>query len=116
MLANFLPNVSSWTFLGAAIVFEVLGTTSMKLSGGFKNVLPSVMIFVFYGFAFVCNTLALRKLDISVSYAIWAGIGTALTAIIGIGYFKEPVSVQKVISLSLIVIGVIGLRLTEVEN
>ncbi|MCP5264710.1 MAG: multidrug efflux SMR transporter [Burkholderiaceae bacterium] len=101
-----------WMFLAIAIVFEVAGTTSMKLSGGLTRLTPSLLIFVFYGIAFVFNTLALRKLDISVTYAIWSGVGTALTALIGIIWFREPAGGLKLASIGLIVLGILGLRLS----
>jgi small multidrug resistance pump len=102
--------MNHWTFLMLAILCEVAGTTSMKLSVGLTKLYPSIAIFVFYAGAFAFNALATRTLDMSVAYAIWAGIGTALTALIGIYYFKEPTSVLKYASVGLIVIGVIGLH------
>lgn len=101
---------SAWYFLGGAILFEVAGTTCMKLSKGFTELTPSIMIFVFYGCAFGLNTVAIKTIELSVAYAIWSGIGTALTATIGILYFKEPATAVKLASLGLIVIGVIGLH------
>jgi small multidrug resistance pump len=55
-------------------------------------------------------TVAVKKIDISVSYAIWSGVGTALIALIGFGWFKEPVTALKVLSISMIVVGVVGLN------
>lgn len=98
-----------WVFLAVAIVFEVAGTTCMKLSRGFTELTPSVLMFAFYGGAFACNTLALRRLDMSVTYAIWCGVGMALVSIIGMGWFREPVSALKLGSIALITIGVAGL-------
>jgi small multidrug resistance pump len=92
---------------------EVIGTTNMKLSQGFTKTLPSVLMFVFYGFSFAFLTLALKKIDLSLSYAIWSGVGTALIAAIGVLYFKEPVTAIKLVSIGLIVIGVVGLALVE---
>lgn len=63
-----------WFILAGAIVLEVAGTTSMKLSQGFTRLGPSVLIFVFYGLSFVALTLALKKVDVGVAYAIWAGL------------------------------------------
>jgi len=56
------------------------------------------------------------KIDVSVAYAVWAGIGTALIAGIGIFYFKEPLSPVKAMSILLIIIGVVGLNLGGVEH
>ncbi|MGH8589282.1 MAG: DMT family transporter, partial [Gammaproteobacteria bacterium] len=81
-----------WLYLAAAIVFEVAGTTSMKLAQGFTRPLPSVLIFVFYALAFVALTLTLKKMDISVAYSVWSGVGTALIAAIGFFWFQEPLT------------------------
>lgn len=99
-----------WLCLAGAILLEVAGTTSMKLSQGFSRPVPSVLLFVFYALSFTLMTIAVKKIDMSVSYAIWSGVGTALIAIIGIGFFKEPITALKVVSLLLIVAGVLGLN------
>ena len=103
----------SWVYLILAIVMEVIGTTNMKLSQGFTKIVPSILVFVFYTISFAFITLALKKLDISITYAIWSGVGTALIAAIGFFYFKEPVTAIKIGSIALIVIGVVGLALVE---
>jgi small multidrug resistance pump len=100
-----------WLFLIVAIFLEVAGTTSMKLSEGFARVLPSVFIFVFYGLSFAGLTLALKRIDVSVAYAIWSGLGTALITGIGLAYFREPVTPLKIVSIGLIILGVVGLNL-----
>lgn len=100
-----------WLFLTAAIVLEVCGTTSMKLSEGFTKVLPSVLLFVFYAASFTSLTFALKKLDVSLAYAVWSGLGTALIAGIGVIWFKEPMTTLKFISLLAIIAGVVGLNL-----
>jgi len=64
----------SWVYLIIAIVAEVFGTTSMKLSQGLSKLWPSVMIFVFYGLSLVFLTVSLKKIDISVAYAIWSRV------------------------------------------
>ena len=99
-----------WLYLFFAIAFEVAGTTSMKLSEGFSRWLPSTMIFVFYAISFTFLTLALKRLDLSVAYAIWAGLGTALITAIGFIWFKEPVTALKCVCVCLIVAGVVGLK------
>jgi small multidrug resistance pump len=82
----------------------------MKLSEGFSRLIPSILIFVFYGFSFAAFTLALKRIDLSFAYAVWAGLGVLLIGTIGFLYFKEPVSVLKIISMMLIVGGVVGLH------
>ena len=98
-----------WLFLSGAILLEVAGTISMKLSEGFTRPIPSVLIFVFYIISFVALTFAIEKIEVSTAYTIWAGVGNALIAIIGIVYFREPATAIKFISIILIIIGVIGL-------
>lgn len=105
-----------WLQLALAICFEVIGTTNMKLSQGFTRLTPSIIMFVCFGLAFVCNTLALKKLDLSITYAIWSGVGTAATAVIGIVYFKESLTVLKVVSIFLIIAGVVGLHASFVDG
>ena len=99
-----------WFYLLWAIVFEVSGTTCMKLSQGFTKLLPSVFLFIFYILSFISLTFVLKKIDVSVAYAVWSGLGTALIAVIGIIWFKESVSAIKIISLGLIILGVVGLN------
>ena len=101
-----------WTLLAIAILFEVAGTTSLKLSDGFTKLVPSVLIFIFYSLSFVALSLAIKRIDISIAYAIWSGIGTALIALIGVYYFRESMNFLKLVSLGLIIIGVIGLHIS----
>jgi small multidrug resistance pump len=102
----------SWLYLVLAIVLEVSGTTSMKLSQGFTQMLPSVLMFLFYGLSLGALTLALKSIDVSVAYAVWSGLGTALIATVGVLWLKEPLYTLKIVSLMLIIIGVIGLNLS----
>ncbi len=95
-----------------AIVAEVAGTTSIKLSEGFTRLLPSVAIFVFYGLSLVMLNLALKQIDLSFAYAVWSGVGMALIATVGILWFSEPMGALKVVSLGLIALGVVGLHLS----
>lgn len=100
-----------WLILSIAIVLEVAGTTAMKLSAGFTRLGPSLVVFVCYIGAIVALTLALKKIEIGVAYAIWAGVGTALIALIGILYFNESLTTIKMVSILLIIVGVVGLSL-----
>ena len=98
-----------WIFLSVAILFEVAGITS--LSRGFAELIPSIGVFVFYICSAAAVILALRRIELSVAYAIWSGVGTALTAMIGFAYFREPFTLVKLASLGLVVLGVVGLSL-----
>ncbi len=102
----------SWLFLFAAILSEVAGTMAMKFAEGFTKLLPSILIFVFYAIAFAFVTLALKKIEISVAYTIWAGVGTVLIALIGIVYFGESATLLKFVSIALVLAGVVGLKIS----
>ncbi len=102
----------SWLpLLLLAVAFEVTGTTCMKLSQGFTRPVPSVLLFIFYGLSFGCLTMLVKRVDISIAYALWSAIGTAAVAIIGWLVFKETMTPLKVASIALIIAGVVGLRL-----
>ena len=85
----------------------------MKLAEGFTRLVPSILVFVFYGLSLAALVFVLRKMEVSIAYAIWASIGTALIAVIGIVWFKETVSVMKIISIALIILGIIGLEMFD---
>ncbi|MFN8577602.1 MAG: multidrug efflux SMR transporter [Candidatus Sericytochromatia bacterium] len=100
----------SWLFLILAIMFEVAGTIAMKLSEGFTKLTPSILLFIFYAISFAFVTISLKKIDMSITYAVWSGLGTAMITIIGIYYFKEPATIMKFASIGLIILGLIGLN------
>ena len=97
--------------LALAILFEVTGTTCMKLSAGFTKTVPAVLMGIFYCICFFFLTLALKKIDVSVAYAVWSGIGVALIASIGVLYFREPITMLKLIGILAIIVGVVALNL-----
>ena len=105
-----LTYAQAWAVLSGAILFEVAGTTCMRLSESFTRLTPSIRIFVFYAASFGLNTLVTRVLGLSVVYGVWSGAGTVLTALIGFYYFREPATTAKLVSIGLIVIGVMGLH------
>lgn len=105
-----------WILLFIAILLEVAGITSMKLSRGFAEMIPSIAVPVFYVLSAAAVILALKRLDLSVTYAIWSGVGTALAAMIGIAYFREPLTLIKLASLALVVLGVVGLSLASKQT
>ncbi len=102
----------SWVYLFLAIGCEVAGTTSMKLSEGFTKLVPSIAMFVLYGMSLALLTLALRGIPVGVAYAVWAGLGTAVIAVVAMIAFHEPLSGPKLVCLALIILGVVGLNLT----
>lgn len=103
----------AWIYLTAAILFEIVGTVSMKLSHGFTKAIPSVLMIIFYLFAFTCLNFTLKTIPVSVAYAIWSGVGTAAIAVIGYVAFKETLTVMKVTAIILIIVGVVLLNISS---
>ena len=99
-------------YLAAAIILEVCGTISLKLSQGFTRLGPAGVVVICYAASFALLSLALRGIDLSIAYAAWSGVGTAIVAAIGIVWFGESAGGWKLLSLALIVLGVAGLHLS----
>lgn len=102
-----------WLYLILAIGFEVFATTMMKLSNGLSALVPTVLMFVGYIVCFALLALSLKQIEVSVAYAIWSALGIVLISIIGIFYFQEHFSYQKLISIIVIVAGVVSLKLSS---
>lgn len=100
-----------WAYLTIAIATEVAGTVALRFTDGFARPIPSAIVVVGYGLSFVLLALTLRELSLGLTYAIWAGIGTAAIAAIGMFALGESVSAVRISSIALIVVGVIGLNL-----
>lgn len=86
---------------------------SLKLSHGFSKLWPSLSFLVLATFSFAGLAWAMRLLPAGPAYAVWTGIGAALTAVIGMVWLGDGVSVIKIVSLVLIVAGVIGLNIAS---
>ncbi|ABV62301.1 MULTISPECIES: SMR family multidrug efflux transporter EbrB [Bacillus] len=103
-------------YLTGAILTEVFGSTMLKLSQGFSQMLPSIGVLIGFGFAFTFLSLALKTIDLSSAYATWSGVGTALTALIGLVIFDETIHIKGFIGLALVICGVIVLNLSKKQK
>ena len=110
-IGNHMGTIMHWLYLSLAILFEVGGTVSLKMSNGFSVLGPSVVVVVFYGISILFLALALKTMDVGTAYAVWAGLGTALVVIVGIFYFDESATILKLVFLGMIIAGVVGLHL-----
>jgi Membrane transporters of cations and cationic drugs len=99
-----------WLFLSLGIFFEIIALVFMKKSEGFTKLIPILFVLLFYSLALGCLILVLRKMDTSVAYAIWASAGIFIIALVGIFWLNEPVTIIKIVSMILIILGVIGLE------
>jgi multidrug transporter EmrE-like cation transporter len=102
-------------FLAAAIVLEVFGSAMLKISAGFTLFWPSLGVTIGYTASFYYFGLALKYLPLSTAYAVWAGMGTALTALVGIMLFHEDISILKTIAFLTIIAGVVILNKSKEE-
>jgi small multidrug resistance pump len=101
--------------LAGAILAEVLGTTAMKYSNGFSKLLPSLITGVSYAVAFILLAQTLKSMAVGTAYAIWAGVGTAAIAAIGIAFIGESVTLLKITGIVLVIAGVVVLNLGGVH-
>ncbi|MGA4607644.1 DMT family transporter [Pseudoalteromonas maricaloris] len=103
----------SWLLLVFAGLLEVVWAIGLKFTNGFTKPAPSIITLVAMAASFYFLSVALRTLPLSVAYSVWVGIGMLGSIIVGFVYFKEPLSSLKLLSLLLIVIGIIGLKLSS---
>lgn len=85
-----------WLFLTVAILSEVCGSSMLKLSGGFSKLWPSIGVVVSFSVCFWALSMTLKTMPLATAYAIWAGVGLVLTALVSVVF-----SVRKLISLGL---------------
>lgn len=104
--------MNPFLLLTVAIVSEVFGSSMLKASQGFKKLIPSIGVVIGMSLAFYCLSLALKSIPLGTAYAIWSGVGTALTALIGAVIYKENFNFKKLLGLVLIIGGVIILKIS----
>jgi quaternary ammonium compound-resistance protein SugE len=101
----------NWLILFAAGLFEIGWAIGLKYSEGFTRVGPTI----FTGIALVLSMLllgmSLRTLPLGTAYAVWTGIGTIGTAVLGMILFREPATVLRLLCIGFIIVGIVGLKL-----
>jgi quaternary ammonium compound-resistance protein SugE len=102
----------AWLLVILAGLVEIAFAWFLKESHGFTRLWATGGVFLAGGLSLFLLSLALRSLPVSSAYAVWTGIGAAGTAIYGMVFLDDLVSVLKIISISLVIIGVIGLQLS----
>lgn len=108
--------MKGYLFLTLSIVSEVLATTMLKLSEGFTILGPSIAVVFGYGISFYSLSLCLKTLPLSLAYAIWSGIGTALTVIVGIVIWGDIFNLYSAIGITFIIGGVLLLNQGDRHN
>ena len=101
----------AYLYLAIAIAAEVAATSALKASEEFTKLVPSLIVIVGYGVAFYLLTLVLRSIPVGITYAVWAGVGIVLVAIVGAVLYKQIPDTPAVIGMGLIVAGVVVINL-----
>lgn len=104
----------AWVILFLAGLLEVGWAVGLKYTEGFTRLWPSVATAVALIASMALLALALRTLPLGTAYAVWTGIGTVGTAVLGIVLFREPATALRLVCIGLIVAGIVGLKLAPV--
>ncbi|MEM7495093.1 MAG: multidrug efflux SMR transporter [Myxococcota bacterium] len=97
--------------LAVAICAEVVATSFLKASDGFTKLSPSLVVIVGYVISFYSLSLALRTIPLGIAYALWAGLGIVLIAVISAVIYRQPPDLPAALGIALIVSGVVVIQL-----
>ena len=103
----------AWVILVAAGLLEIGWAVGLKFTEGFTRLWPTVGTVAAMVASMVLLGIAVRTLPLGTAYAVWTGIGTAGTAILAMFLFNEPVTISRIVFLSMIVGGILGLKATH---
>ncbi|MDP9456527.1 MAG: QacE family quaternary ammonium compound efflux SMR transporter [Actinobacteria bacterium] len=103
----------AWVYLVIAGFFEIGFALGLKYSEGFSRFWPTVGMAVAGGISFYLLSIAMKSLPVGTAYAVWTGIGAAGTVVLGILFLKESSDLIRLISITLIIVGVVGLRFSS---
>jgi multidrug transporter EmrE-like cation transporter len=105
--------LNPYLLLLSAIVCEVVATCALKASAGFTRWLPALLVILGYAGSFYLLSLSIQKIPIGIVYAVWSGLGTIITVIIGFLLWKETLNVQQIVGIVMILTGTIMLNLLQ---
>ncbi|MBU0559480.1 MAG: multidrug efflux SMR transporter [Bacteroidetes bacterium] len=103
----------SWIYVLVASVFEISWAVGLKYSAGFTNVRASIFTIITMILSFVFLAMGVKNIPIGTAYAVWTGIGAVGVALYGILIFNEPKELLRIAFIFIIVVGIIGLKLTS---
>ena len=105
------PIYMAYAMLALAIITEVTGSTFLVKSEGFTKFWPSIAVVVLFSIAFYLLSQVIKVIPLGIAYAIWAGVGIVLTALIGFFVFRQSLDVAAMVGIGLIVSGVVVINL-----
>lgn len=103
--------MNAWVFLAVAICAEVAATSALNQSDGMTRPWPAAGAILGYCLAFWCLSLCLRQIPVGIAYAIWAGAGIVLIALIGWMIFRQPLDLPAIAGMAMIIGGVLVIQL-----
>ena len=105
----------AWFLLFTAGCSEIIFALSLKYNEGFTKLWPSIVTMISGGTSFYLLMLSIKTLPLGTAYAVWTGMGAVGVAILGIILFKESTELVRLASIMMIIIGIVGLKLSHVE-
>ena len=103
----------AWIYLFIAGIFEIGFAMGLKYSEGFTRLWPTLVMAASGAFSFYLLSVSMKSLPVGTAYAVWTGIGAAGTVVLGIAFLKESSALFRLVSISLIVVGIVGLRISS---
>ncbi|WP_020159622.1 DMT family transporter [Methylobacter marinus] len=103
----------AWLLLFSAGLAEIVFALSLKFNEGFTRLWPSILTMISGGSSFYLLMLAIKSLPLGTAYAVWTGMGAVGVAIVGIFLFKESADLYRLLSITLVISGIVGLKLTD---
>jgi quaternary ammonium compound-resistance protein SugE len=103
----------AWIYLFAAGIFEIGFAMGLKYSEGFTRPWPTLVMAASGVLSFYLLSSSMKSLPVGTAYAVWTGIGAVGTVVLGILFLKEPSDLFRLVSISLIVVGIVGLRISS---
>ncbi|MFC4777911.1 DMT family transporter [Paenibacillus sp. GCM10023252] len=105
-----------WMYLLFAGVLEVGWSFGLKYSEGFTKLVPSLITVVLLALSFMLFARAMRTIEIGTAYAVFTGIGTVGTVIVGIAILDEPFDMVKLLFVAILIAGIVGLKLVSKDK
>jgi len=101
----------TYVYLAIAIIVEVAATSALKASAQFSRLYPSIIVVLGYGIAFYCLSIVLKDLPVGITYAVWAGAGVILVALVAMLIYHQIPDLPALIGMGLIISGVAVIHL-----
>ena len=100
-----------WIYLLIAGGLEIAFTTAIRYTDGFTKFWPTLLVLLLAAISFTCVAKSTATIPLGTAYAVWGGLGAAGTAVIGILHFGEPVTLWRILFLTLLIASIVGLKL-----